>query len=233
MKKSKAELQNIITFLESKLDKTQEKLQIYENFYEQHKSCCNQITPQPDHHHDEIQNITPICPPPSDTSGGQIDGARKRKQWENIANELLVTTKKSRLYAVSYNGGIIAALVGGTSYDSQSLLPTLDSATDPISAAERYAKIASGSRARADLVSRVASFQDLIFHSMCAVLEDCGYPTNEIDGVMRIRSSDSTSKNLKRLRAGAVWANEVIATSTGGEWTPLSDVIAEFYFKCE
>jgi hypothetical protein len=171
------------------------------------------------------------------SNGGQISGPRKRKKWEDDASSFLVNTKRSRhlrqcLEALPRQDAIISAIVCGTTCDRQAL-PTLNPTTDPIIAAKVYANITCASRAKADLVSRIASFQDLIFHSICAVLEYCAYPTEEIDGVMRITSSNSGPKNLKRLRAGAIWASEVISESTKGGWNDLSDRIAELYFLCE
>jgi hypothetical protein len=104
---------------------------------------------------------------------------------------------------------------------------------DPIAAVKRYASIARNSRVRAELASHISSFQDLIFHSIYIVLEYCGYPVEDIDMAIRIRSSASGPKNLKRLRSGAGWANEVILKSTEGEWTGMSNCITELYFHCE
>lgn len=287
-KKTKAELQDTVIYLERELEETKKRLQ----FYEQHfKSCrtASPISPPPDHQHNDTSVRRTLEEPPaegrgstnttastqhtalvshedvhvkraltnteaysnpstlkdheasnpnttSDTSGGQVPGAQKRKQWENDAFTLAAKFKKPRreqryLEPLSSHDAIITSIVHGTSCDIQAL--SMNPSMDPIAAVKRYAIIARDSRVRAELASRISSFQDLIFHSMCVVLEYCGYPVEDIDMAMRIRSSASGPKNLKRLRSGAGWANEVISKSTGGEWTGMSDCIAELYFHCE
>lgn len=163
-------------------------------------------------------------------------GVQKRKRWEDDASSLLTTNKRPRYQSPGRDAlpqdAIITAIVVGMTCDLQPL-PTSNAASDPMSAAKVYAHITSTSQVKADLAPCIASFQSLIFHSLCAVLEHCGYSTEEIDEVMRIKSSKSTPKNLKRLRAGAVWASDVISESTKGGWSELSDRIAERYFHCE
>ncbi|KAI0425917.1 hypothetical protein F5Y09DRAFT_320558 [Xylaria sp. FL1042] len=284
-KKTKAELQDTVIYLERELEETKKRLQ----FYEQHfKSCrtASPISPPPDHHHNETSVRRTLEEPPaegrgstntaastqhtalvshedvpvkralinteaysnpstlkdheasnpnttSDTSGGQVPGTQKRKQWENDAFTLAAKFKKPRreqryLEPLSSHDAIITSIVHGTSCDIQAL--SMNPSMDPIAAVKRYASIARDSRVRAELASCISSFQDLIFHSMCIVLEYCGYPVEDIDMAMRIRSSASGPKNLKRLRSGAGWANEVISKSTEGEWTGIGDCIAELYF---
>jgi hypothetical protein len=169
-----------------------------------------------------------------DASAGQAPGTQKRKQWEITSQGLLDKIKKPRrglLTVSSCNDGLIVAIMYGTYCDIQTLFTS--PIMDPIAAARRYANITRDSREKAKAASRLASFQDLVFHSMCAVLEYCGYAIKDIDDIMRIRYGDLSQKHLKRLRDGALWANRVISAMTGGEWTNLSSRISGLFFECE
>lgn len=56
----------------------------------------------------------------------------------------------------------------------------------------------------------VPYLQELIFTSLCAVLERNGTDVDLINVAMRICISDTNPRNLKQLRYGAVWANRMI-----------------------
>jgi hypothetical protein len=198
----------------------------------QHTVLTNEASPKPSTLSNEasIPHTTPTDP------NDQVPTTKKRKQWEIEAGTLAEKFKKPRHEPSSLEprpsyDATITEIILGISWDIQGL--SMDPNLDPISSMEKYAWITKNSRGRAKHTSSVASFQDLIFHSACAVLEHCGVSAESIDMVMRITTSESQPKNLKRLRSGAVWVNEVISKLTEGEWTGLSDCIAELLFHSE
>jgi hypothetical protein len=165
-----------------------------------------------------------------------VPTTKKRKQWEIEAGTLAEKFKKSRhqprsLEPLPDHDATVTEIILGINRDIQgfSINPTTDP-MDPISTMTRYAWIAKNSRGRAKHASSVATFQDFIFHSACAVLEYCGFPAESIDMIMYITTSESQPKNLRRLRRGAVWINEVISKLTKGEWTDVSDCVAGLLF---
>lgn len=81
---------------------------------------------------------------------------------------------------------------------------------DLIALANAYAWITKGSQVKATFACLLRLFQELIFTSLCAVLERKGTDVGLIDDAMRICISDTDPRNLKRLRHGAVWANRMI-----------------------
>ncbi|MCJ1473141.1 hypothetical protein MMC13_001792 [Lambiella insularis] len=64
----------------------------------------------------------------------------------------------------------------------------------------------------------LSSFQELVFVSLCVVLECHGIPVDHLDEIMRICISDSEPPNLRRLRRGALWANRVIFNIGNAGW---------------
>jgi hypothetical protein len=58
---------------------------------------------------------------------------------------------------------------------------------------------------------QVHIFRELVFASLCVVMEHQGLPIDAIEGLMRICLSSSGSANLYRLRRGALWINRVIS----------------------
>jgi len=78
-------------------------------------------------------------------------------------------------------------------------LRKLDTVIDPSIAATAFANITNRSHTKAVIALLISPFQDLIFQSLCVVLEHHGYPKKDIDQVMRIRSTISKPKNLKKI----------------------------------
>lgn len=85
-----------------------------------------------------------------------------------------------------------------------------DTTHDLVALANDYAWATKSSQMNANFACLLASFQELIFASLCVVLEQYGTNVTIVDNAMRICISNSTSKSLKRLRYGAVWANRMI-----------------------
>ncbi len=180
-----------------------------------------------------IEKKFPIraCPPlaTNPTEDATFFNKGRKRKWAVVAHSLLENIKQSRHQPLNLDDNIITEIVLGTTISKRVLL---NSTVDPILATTLYAQIACNSQAKAKDASCLDSFQVLILNSACAVLEHCRCPMNEIDNVMNIRRQ-STPKNLKRLRAGAVWASNVISKTAGGHWNGLSDRIVELYFHCE
>lgn len=87
-----------------------------------------------------------------------------------------------------------------------------------ITYATRYAEIVRSSEATAKLATNMAAFQQLVFVSLCVILENRGIDISIVDDIMRTCISDSSSKNLKRLRSGALWVNKVITELQWRGW---------------
>ena len=94
-----------------------------------------------------------------------------------------------------------------------------------ITYATRYAKIVRSSEAKAKLAINMAAFQQLVFVSLCVTLEHRGIDTSTVDNIMRTCISNSTSKNLKRLRSGALWVNKVITELQWRGWNQRASEI--------
>lgn len=82
----------------------------------------------------------------------------------------------------------------------------------------RYAERVKSCGAAAKAYTHIASFQELVFVSLCHILVEYGIDTDVVDDIMRICISDSSSKNLKRLRAGALWVNKLINRLQWSGW---------------
>lgn len=96
----------------------------------------------------------------------------------------------------------------------QSLTPPSEppSRTDAlIMSARQYALDTKASQMHAGFVVQVHIFRELIFASLCVVMEQQGLPIDTINDLMRICMSSSGPANLYRLRRGALWVNRVIS----------------------
>ncbi|KAK0111689.1 hypothetical protein ONS95_002034 [Cadophora gregata] len=80
-----------------------------------------------------------------------------------------------------------------------------------IMSARRYALGTKASERDAGFVVQLHNFRELVFASLCVVIEHQGLPTDAINDLMRICMSSSGAANLYRLRRGALWVNRVIA----------------------
>ena len=129
--------------------------------------------------------------------------------------------KKCGVSSACHNQNVICTMLGTP--------PTPDSRTDVTSSASsildshgrnaqetlitsvsKYAEVVRSSDAAARLFTHIAAFQELVFVSSCVILLDRGIDMRVVDDIMRICISNSTSKTLKRLRAGARWLDKVI-----------------------
>lgn len=100
-----------------------------------------------------------------------------------------------------------------------------------ISSARQYALDTQTSQKNSGLVTQVHLFRELVFVSLCVVMEHQTLPIDTIDSLMRICISSSGSANLYRLRRGALWVNRVISGTMVKKlgWGRGS---TEFFFLC-
>lgn len=80
-----------------------------------------------------------------------------------------------------------------------------------IFSARQYALETKASETNAGFVVQIHIFRELVFASLCVVMEHQGLPIETINDLMRICMSSSGPANLYRLRRGALWANRVIS----------------------
>ncbi|KIM93278.1 hypothetical protein OIDMADRAFT_149770 [Oidiodendron maius Zn] len=80
-----------------------------------------------------------------------------------------------------------------------------------VTSARQYALDSKARERKPGLVAQVHVFRELVFISLCVVMEHEGLPIETIDSLMRICISNSGAANLYRLRRGALWVNRVIS----------------------
>ncbi|KFY75671.1 hypothetical protein V499_04345 [Pseudogymnoascus sp. VKM F-103] len=160
--------------------------------------------------------------PPKNIFGGN-------PRWKQIINQLTTGWDKASswedkrvvigLDSVERNKYALTAILGL----KKDLFPARDEsppstsrdsfyATDAlIMSARKYAIDSKASQTSEGLVVQVHIFRELVFASLCVVMEHQGLPIDTIDSLMRICISSSGSANLYRLRRGALWINRVIS----------------------
>ncbi|KAG0646960.1 hypothetical protein D0Z07_6222 [Hyphodiscus hymeniophilus] len=95
---------------------------------------------------------------------------------------------------------------------SQPSSPGSSSKSDAlIVSARKYALDTKASQVNPEFVVQVRIFRELVFASLCVVMEQQGLPIDTINELMRICMSSSGPANLYRLRRGALWVNRVIS----------------------
>lgn len=87
-----------------------------------------------------------------------------------------------------------------------------------LASVSRYAETVKSSGAAVREAAHIAAFQELVFVSLCVILLDHGVETAMVDEIMRICVSDSSERNLRRLRLGALWVNKVIHELQWAGW---------------
>jgi hypothetical protein len=113
-----------------------------------------------------------------------------------------------------------------------SVFPACINGTDDLVAlAQQYALNSKAAHRNTALDGQVHIFRELVFASLCVVMEHQGLPIDTIDGLMRICISSSGAANLYRLRRGALWINRVISGTMMNKmgWGHGS---TEFFFLC-
>lgn len=103
-------------------------------------------------------------------------------------------------------------------------------ASSLLASAKRYALGTTSSDRKAGFAVQLHNFRELIFASLCVVLEHQGLAIDDINDLMRICMSSSGAANLYRLRRGALWANRVIAGLMRKGWRHGG---TEFFLLCK
>jgi hypothetical protein len=101
-----------------------------------------------------------------------------------------------------------------------------------IMSARQYALDTKASQMNAGFVVQVHIFRELVFASLCVVMEQQGLPIDTINDLMRICMSSSGPANLYRLRRGALWVNRVIS-GTMMKKMGWSHGSTEFFLLCK
>ncbi|KAF8847958.1 hypothetical protein BDZ45DRAFT_665151 [Acephala macrosclerotiorum] len=201
-------------------------------YFEQHHQCCSLVTPVSppvDEASDDPNGNDGLASPgleivPYDPQHAKISKPpNSNPKWRKAADQLLekvqFTTqwtawiKQLKSSEIDENASVIAEICGVPAqvpaqiYDRQITNPKADGV---IASAQAYARATKASQGNTAFVLKLHAFRELVFVSLCAVLEALGYPISTINETMRICVSDSKDTNLKRLRKGAVWANHRI-----------------------
>jgi hypothetical protein len=99
-----------------------------------------------------------------------------------------------------------------------------------ILSARQYALDTKASGTNSMFISQIHNFRELVFASLCVVMEHQGLPINTINDLMRICMSSSGAANLYRLRRGALWVNRVIRGLIIRGW---GHGATELFFLCK
>ncbi|ELR08380.1 hypothetical protein GMDG_03169 [Pseudogymnoascus destructans 20631-21] len=99
---------------------------------------------------------------------------------------------------------------------------------NPLELIKNYSIISNHTKRLAERARKVHAFQELIFVSACEVLLKNGYKLEVIDELMKLCISDSSTKNLERLRGGARWFCSLVS-SRNAAWEHR---ITEHLFNC-
>ncbi|KAL9123959.1 MAG: hypothetical protein Q9217_006663 [Psora testacea] len=144
----------------------------------------------------------------------------KRPRWKQEADILLKEIPKATTWIDAwerYQGqDVITTVLGDPIPDFRSDATSSASTAlvchsrrpqnDLLIRVSKYAEKVKSCGAAAEVYTHIVSFQELVFVSLCVILVEYGIDTDVVDDIMRICISDSSSKNLRRLRAGALWA---------------------------
>jgi hypothetical protein len=137
----------------------------------------------------------------------------------DLNNLIIADICSTSANVTALNSLIIAGTYGATAQDP---LEVHQEQANIIEIAQGYAQKTKYSRGNVKFYDELQTFRELIFVSFCAVLENVGESVQEINGAMRILLSNSNDVHLKRMRRGAIWANQRIAV--------LGDNATEWFF---
>jgi hypothetical protein len=142
-----------------------------------------------------------------------MTGWDKPTSWEEKRASIGLDSVEKNQYALT----LILGLKKHTPQTFQGDSPNVGKHTDAnphgalILSARQYALDTKASETNASFVLQIHIFRELIFASLCVVMEHQGLPIDTINDLMRICMSSSGSANLYRLRRGALWVNRVIS----------------------
>ncbi|KAH9214272.1 hypothetical protein DL95DRAFT_446600 [Leptodontidium sp. 2 PMI_412] len=136
--------------------------------------------------------------------------------WMDRRIAIGLDTVEKNHYALTMLLGLKNELPGGEDLNFRTQIMNVsmmeNRATETlIISARQYALGTRASERDAGFVVQLHNFRELIFASLCVVIEHQGLPIDTINDLMRICMSSSGAANLYRLRRGALWVNRVIA----------------------
>jgi hypothetical protein len=199
--------------------------------FEQHHKCCPIDLSPIDDESTKLQ-IIPFSP-----SSTNLKPHNKIPRWRQIADDILRDaligtqwTERRKTLGLATTEGVTwltSAILGAhTQVFGQR---TGHLADGVMVSAQVYAKSTKAAQEYSDMFYQIRYFMELVFVSLCAVLEILDYPVDDINNTMRILLSDSEDANLKRLRRGALWVNRTIADMCKAG---AGDYSTEFFFLC-
>jgi hypothetical protein len=112
---------------------------------------------------------------------------------------------------------------------SHQSVPNTNTTDALIMSARQYAIDTKALGKNAGLLVQVHVFRELVFASLCVVMEQQNLPIDTINDLMRICMSSSGPANLYRLRRGALWVNRVIRGMIKKGW---GHGATEFWLLC-
>ena len=159
-------------------------------------------------------------------------GWDKPSSWADKRRAINLDSVDKNQYALTVILGLKKDLPQSL-YQSQLLDQTEPSASPAdalIFSARMYALDTKASEKNAGFVVQIHNFRELVFASLCVVMEQQGLPIDTINDLMRICMSSSGPANLYRLRRGALWVNRVIAGMIRKGWHHGA---TEFFLLCK
>jgi hypothetical protein len=135
-----------------------------------------------------------------------------------LNNSLSHTTFRSSTYLTNHNSSTSSSETASST--SEAL----------INSARQYAIDTKSTSASAGLLVQIHNFRELVFVSLCVVMEAHGLPIPTINDLMRICMSSSGAANLYRLRRGALWVNRVIRGMMKRGW---GHAATELFLLCQ
>jgi hypothetical protein len=153
--------------------------------------------------------------------------------WVDKRASIGLNSVEQNKYALTLILGLRSGLLPSWHDSPQSSSPGGASTSEAlIMSARQYALDTKASQLNAGFVVQVHIFRELVFASLCVVMEQQGLPIDTINDLMRICMSSSGPANLYRLRRGALWVNRVIS-GTMIKKMGWSHGSTEFFLLCK
>ncbi|KAL9609975.1 MAG: hypothetical protein Q9167_005303 [Letrouitia subvulpina] len=176
-------------------------------------------------------NATAVVPSPTGYYVFQSN-LRGRPRWKDEADNLLRKIPSAEQWLNAWkkygDGNIVDALTQGLAPDSEvqavSLITSAPVCNNEntndflLSRLSSYARAIKSCPLHLAWYRDQATFRELIFVSFCEVLVKSGTHMKAVNDIMRIYVTDSSWRNLTRLRKGALWVNKLIHTLQDRGW---------------
>lgn len=157
-------------------------------------------------------------------------GWEQPNSWLEKRESIGLRTREQNQYTLT---SILGAKDDAIFSDASSDNPSPNNSTDDlVTLSQQYAFDCKAAGKSTMLDARVSIFRELVFTSLCVVLEHQAVPIDTIDNLMRICISSSGAANLYRLRRGALWVNRVIS-GTMIKKLGWGHCATEFFFICK